>query len=80
MKTYYPTEKEFANPISYIDSIMASPIAQAIGCIKIVPPKGFKPGLAYDTSSKKPLPTRYQVLQELCQGKSFKQNATGHTF
>lgn len=62
MKTYYPTEKEFENPILYIDSLMASPTAQGIGCIKIVPPKSFRPGLAYDLESKKPLPTRYQVL------------------
>ena len=62
MKTYYPSEKDFANPITYIDNIMGSPAAKKIGCVKIVPPKSFKPGLAFDLGSKKPLPTRYQVL------------------
>ena len=62
MKTYYPSEKEFSNPIAFIDSIMSSPAAQRVGCIKIVPPKSFRPGLAFDLESKKPLPTRYQVL------------------
>ena len=59
MKTYYPTEKEFENPMVFIDSIMSSPSAKKSGCVKIVPPSSFKPGLALDLDSKKTLPTRY---------------------
>lgn len=62
MKTFYPTEAEFKNPIIYIDSIMKKSSAIKSGCVKIVPPKSFKPGLAFDKASKKTLPTRYQVL------------------
>ena len=54
--------------------------ASDYGCIKIVPPSSFKPGLAFDTGSDKKLPTRFQVLQDLSQGKAFKQNEEGRTF
>src|SRR3989338_11259291 len=35
--TFYPTAKEFANPIEYVKSI--APIAQPYGICKIVPPE-----------------------------------------
>jgi len=59
MKTYYPTEKEFENPIKFIDRIMRLHRAGQSGCVKIVPPSSFKPGLAFDIESTKSLPTRY---------------------
>ena len=80
MKTFYPTEDEFKNPVLYIDDLLKNRNAAKWGCVKIVPPSSFKPGLAFDLESKKTLPTRYQVLQELSQGKAFKQNNKGYTF
>ena len=59
MKTFYPTEAQFKNPMLYIDDIVKKHNAGQYGCIKIVPPSSFKPGLAFDTESKKTLPTRY---------------------
>lgn len=64
MKTYHPTEEEFKNPIAYIEQLFAEG-AQKYGLIKIVPPKDFKPTLAFDQFSDKKLPSRFQVLQDL---------------
>lgn len=80
MKTFYPSEEEFSDPLTYIDQLIKKQGAYQYGCIKIVPPQSFKPTLAFDQNSTQKLPTRFQVLQELSQGKGFKQNATGRTF
>ena len=80
MKTFYPTETEFENPIDYIEDIMEKYDGGKYGCVKIVPPSSFKPEVALDLESNVKYPTRYQILQELAQGKAFKENNTGHTF
>lgn len=45
--TYYPTEKEFLEPLKYIESIRAE--AEQAGICKIIPPKGWKPPFSLDT-------------------------------
>ena len=81
MKTYRPTEAEFTDPLVYIDKLIRTEdIIAKYGCVKIVAPASFKPELAFDRQSQQKLPTRYQILQELSQGKGFKQNHTGRTF
>ena len=80
MKTYRPSEEEFKDPLVYIDKIMREEDACEYGCVKIVPPASFKPPLAFDTQSDAKLPTRYQILQDLSQGKAFKQNNVGRSF
>jgi hypothetical protein len=47
MKTYYPTVEEFISPIDYIEKLFKEGAPQ-YGCIKIVPPKEFRPPLAFD--------------------------------
>lgn len=47
MKTYYPTKEEFISPIKFIEKLYKEG-AHKYGCIKIVPPKDFKPPLAFD--------------------------------
>ena len=59
MKTFYPSEEEFADPLIYIDLLMAEQEAHKYGCIKIVPPASFKPPLAFDRGSDQKLPTRF---------------------
>lgn len=48
--TYYPTEKEFLEPLKYIESIRAD--AEQAGICKIIPPKGWKPPFSLDTEVK----------------------------
>eukprot|EP00347_Sterkiella_histriomuscorum_P022301 403330965 len=79
MQTYYPSDLEFQNPMIYIEKLVKEG-AEKFGVIKIVPPKTFQPSLAFDIFSEKKLPTRYQILQELSQGKPFNQNQAGYTF
>lgn len=38
--TFYPTEKEFGDPLEYIEKI--TPLAQHLGICRIVPPPNFK--------------------------------------
>lgn len=38
--TFYPTEKEFEDPLEYIDKI--TPQAEKYGLCRVVPPKNFK--------------------------------------
>lgn len=45
--TYYPNQKEFADPIKYIQSIRAE--AEEYGIVKVVPPKGWNPDFSLDT-------------------------------
>ena len=72
MKTYFPTEEQFSDPLVYIDSLLRNNEARSYGCVKIVPPASFRPSLAFDRNSNQRLPTRFQVLQDLSQGKAFK--------
>jgi len=58
MKTLYPTEQEFANPLVYFEKLYAEGFDQ-YGVVKIIPPKDFKPALAFDQFSERKLPTRY---------------------
>ena len=43
MKTYFPTEAQFSDPLLYIESLIQSEDIHRYGCIKIVPPASFKP-------------------------------------
>mmetsp|Transcript_31453 Transcript_31453/g.39090 ORF Transcript_31453/g.39090 Transcript_31453/m.39090 type:complete len:105 (+) Transcript_31453:478-792(+) len=72
MKTFFPTEQQFSDPLLYIDSLIKKENIHQYGCIKIIPPAAFRPPLGFDQNSDQKLPTRYQVLQELSQGKAFK--------
>ena len=65
MPIFRPTEAEFENPIDYIESLYENHNAHHFGCIKIIPPKSFKPPLAFDINSNRKMTTRYQVLQKL---------------
>ena len=47
MKTYHPTLEEFSTPINYIEKLYKEG-AHKYGCIKIVPPKEYRPPLAFD--------------------------------
>lgn len=38
--TFYPTEKEFQEPLEYIEKL--TPLAQSFGICRIVPPSSFK--------------------------------------
>lgn len=61
MKVYYPTKEEFTNPIDYIEKLYKEG-ASEYGCVKIIPPKDFRPPLAFNRESSQKLPTRFQVL------------------
>lgn len=80
MPVFYPTESEFKTPILYIEKLYSEKQVWKYGTIKIVPPKSFKPTVAFDMKADTKLPTRYQILQELSQGVPFNQNTEGHTF
>jgi hypothetical protein len=51
MKTYHPTQEEFKSPLEYIEKLFKEG-AHKFGCIKIIPPKDFKPVLAFEMFSK----------------------------
>ena len=68
MKTFYPTEEEFVDPVKYIETLFLED-AWKFGCIKIVPPASFKPGYAFNPPQEQKMPTRFQTLQDLSQGK-----------
>ncbi|KAI8906882.1 JmjC domain, hydroxylase-domain-containing protein [Gorgonomyces haynaldii] len=48
-KAFYPTDKEFTDPLKYIQQIKNQ--AEMDGICKIVPPSGWKPGFALDTTA-----------------------------
>lgn len=50
MKTFRPSEEEFKNPIAYIEQLFGEG-AHKYGVIKIIPPKDFKPQLAFNMFS-----------------------------
>ncbi|KAJ2864115.1 hypothetical protein GGH94_003149 [Coemansia aciculifera] len=60
--TYYPTKEEFADPLAYIQKIR--PEAEASGLCKIVPPEGWNPHFALDTTKFR-FRTRVQQLNSL---------------
>ena len=60
--TYYPTVKEFADPLAYIASIR--PEAEAFGACKIVPPAGWVPPFSLDRTAFS-FKTRVQSVHEL---------------
>ena len=68
MVTYHPTEEEFRDPIQYIEGLFEEG-AWKYGWVKIIPPESFKPEFSFDTQSDAKLPTRFQTLQDLSQGK-----------
>ena len=67
-KIFRPTEEEFMNPVKYVEKLYKEE-AYEYGWVKIIPPKSYKPPKVIDKESEKKLPTRYQTLQELSQGK-----------
>jgi histone demethylase JARID1 len=52
VKTYYPTEQQFKDPMRYIEYLYEIEKAYKYGIVKIVPPPSFKPALAFDLFSK----------------------------
>uniref|UniRef100_A0A5K3EJI0 [histone H3]-trimethyl-L-lysine(4) demethylase n=4 Tax=Mesocestoides corti TaxID=53468 RepID=A0A5K3EJI0_MESCO len=59
---FYPTFKEFEDPLLYLEKIR--PIGQETGICKIIPPKGWNPPFAVDVNTFKFTP-RIQRLYEL---------------
>jgi [histone H3]-trimethyl-L-lysine4 demethylase len=68
MMEFHPTEEEFMQPLEYVDRLYHEG-AWKYGCIKIIPPKSFKPSFGYDTTSQQKLPFRSQHLHNLSKGK-----------
>lgn len=48
MKTFYPTEEQFRDPMKYIEYLNVEEEAHKYGIVKIVPPASFCPPLAFD--------------------------------
>ncbi|CAN0209912.1 unnamed protein product, partial [Scytosiphon promiscuus] len=62
--TFYPTEEQFRDPLTYVESIR--PLAESYGIAKIVPPEGWSPPPTPLTQhSRKLLPTKKQALHSL---------------
>ena len=49
MKTFWPSEEQFRDPLLYIEQLMRNEDINQYGCIKIVAPASFRPQLAFDT-------------------------------
>ena len=65
MPVFRPTEEEFKHPLSYIDKLFHEQDVHKFGCIKVVPPKSFKPTNYFDMKSNRKLPSRIQIMQKL---------------
>ena len=48
VKTFYPTEEQFRDPMKYIEYLNVEEEAHKYGIVKIVPPASFCPPLAFD--------------------------------
>jgi hypothetical protein len=59
MKTYYPSEEEFMDPIGYIERLNREEDAHLFGAVKIVPPESFKPPCMFLPDEGLEIPTRY---------------------
>lgn len=64
---YAPSNEEFADPVSFIESIR--PDAEQYGLCKVVPPEGWDPPFCFDPSTH--FPTRRQKVHRLQQGEGF---------
>ena len=60
--TFYPSEREFQDPLAYIASLR--PEAEHFGACKIVPPPGWNPRFALDRKTLR-FKTRVQSVHEL---------------
>ncbi|KAI7904086.1 uncharacterized protein BX663DRAFT_506344 [Cokeromyces recurvatus] len=60
--TYFPTEEEFKDPLSYIEKI--SPEGEKYGIIKIVPPESYQPKFSLKTETFR-FKTRLQKLNSM---------------
>jgi len=58
MPVFYPTEEEFKNPLAFIDMLFYKHEVYKYGCVKVVPPKSFKPTNCFDMKSSRKLPSR----------------------
>lgn len=73
-----PTVEEFADPIRYIESIRLE--AERYGIAKVIPPDGWAPPTALDTSSPTlTFPTRRQQLDTFKQGTGYDEGRS-YTF
>ena len=48
VKIFRPTEEEFRDPMRYIENLYYKEKAHNYGIVKIIPPPGFNPPLAFD--------------------------------
>jgi len=48
VKIFRPTEEEFKDPMRYIEHLYYKEKANNYGIVKIIPPPGFRPPLAFD--------------------------------
>lgn len=70
--------EEFADPIRYIESIRLE--AERFGIAKVIPPEGWAPPTALDTSSPTlTFPTRRQQLDTFKQGTGYDEGRS-YTF
>jgi len=43
VRSYYPSEEEFNDPVAYIEKIFSDDAVKAMGGCKIIPPRSFRP-------------------------------------
>lgn len=79
MKTYYPTDTEFENPIKYIEQLYKDGVWK-YGCIKIVPPTSFKPEFVMNYKSTMKMPYKQQNLHGLKHNKDAEYHPEGITY